>query len=107
MIISKSMKIVATITALSGGAVATWPVISYSELYPVLAKSYRMDQSKLLIAQNELKEQLEDVGRTLLHLRYMSLKDEREAKGFLSFNDQQELCRLAKVLDYHPTPGCV
>lgn len=84
--------------AFSSILAVAWPVLSYSELYPILAKSYN-------IAQVQTDQQLEEMSKAILHLKYMNLLNEKN-NGGLSFNDQQEFCRIARVLGYTKAPGC-
>lgn len=84
----------AVFAAISSMAYGAWAALDYTDLRPVLVKEFRTSQ-----------QQLEEMSKSILLLRFQNLMEARE-RGGLGFSDQQELCRISRVLGFVGVPGC-
>ena len=72
----------------------TWAALDYTDLRPILSREFRVTQ-----------QQLEDQSKSILLIRFQLLMQKKK-QGLWTFDDQQELCRIARVLGYVGVPGC-
>ena len=84
----------AVFAAMSSMAFGAWKALDYTDLRPVLIREYRVSQ-----------QQIEEMSKSILLIRFQNLMEQRE-RGGLGFADQQELCRIARVLGFVGVPGC-
>jgi hypothetical protein len=80
--------------ALTTMAFGAWKALDYTELRPALIKELRMSQSSI-----------EDLSQSVLLIKFQLLR-EKQKLGNLTFEEQQELCRISRVLGYVGVQGC-
>ena len=81
--------------AVSSMGYGTWKVLDYTELRPITLKEYHITQ-----------QQLDGLSNSYLLIRFQILMEKRKQQGLVSFEEQQEICRIARVLGYVGVPGC-
>jgi ribosomal protein L29 len=91
------IKLGAIVTAMVVISGATVKALDYTDLKPVLSRDFRP-----AIAQ--LEAQIENLSQAQLLLKFQQLEQKLKF-GPLSFEEAQERCRIARVLDYD-VPGC-
>ena len=89
------VRIGAIVTAASVIAGTAWAIADYTDTRPVLEKE--------LI---QLQRQAEDLSQSVLSVRFWLLMDRLKINGQLTLEEQRELCKLAKELQYIGIPGC-
>ena len=89
------VRIAAIITACSVVGGAAWGIADYTETRPVLEREFV-----------KLQQQAEDMSQSILAVRFWLLMDRLKINGQLTLEEQRELCKLAKELQYIGIPGC-
>ena len=89
--ILKSAAIVTAITVLGG---SLWAAGDYTGVRPVMKNEFIKVQQ--VLDQNQL---------VILQLRFQMLMQKKQFGG-LDFQEQQELCSIARTLQYVGVPGC-
>jgi len=75
-------------------ASAAWVAGDYTEIRPVLLKEF-----------HQLAEESAQINKAVLLIRFQLLMERAKFQP-LDFDDQQELCRIAKELQFSGVPGC-
>jgi len=88
------LKAAAILTASTTLASAAWIAGDYTEVRPVLLKEF-----------HQLAEESAQVNKAVLLIRFQLLMEKSKFQP-LDFDDQQELCRIAKELQFSGVPGC-
>ena len=92
---SKITKVVAITSGVVFLVGTMWSVLDWAGARPIYKKEYMI-----------VKTQLEQIASSVLLLRFNQLMDKRSRNGSLPFVEQQELCRIARELQYTQIPGC-
>jgi hypothetical protein len=87
-------KTAATIAALSLIGTTLWAATDFTGIRPAL--KYELQKIQMVLDQNNL---------AILQIR-LQLLMEKQKFGTLTFEEQQELCAIARTLGYVGIPGC-
>jgi len=93
------------LAALGAIGTAAWAFGTATGYRPALISELHESESKLVQSDKNTEQTLENLSNAMLLIRLQLLMKERELGG-LSFQDQQELCRIARILSYVGVPGC-
>jgi uncharacterized membrane protein len=96
-------KVVTAVTSLGG---MVWVGADSIDRRPVL--EYEVKQMADLLDSKlfSIQEQQIEIGKFMNSTRFSNLMEKLKVNGTLSFEEQQELCRIARELDYTGIPGC-
>lgn len=92
------IQISATVTACLALTATAWGALEYTDLKPVLSRDFRP-------ALAMLEAQIENLSKAQLLIRFQQL-DQKLKFNPLTFEEDQERCRIARVLNYVNVPGC-
>lgn len=95
----------AILAAVSSISWAGWKAGEYTELRPVILKEYIEYQIQQQEFIKQLQVQQSQTLQSILQLRFQTLMLQKQY-GQLTFAEQQELCRVAKTLEFVGVPGC-
>lgn len=98
--------IAATLAGITSISWAGWKAGDYTELRPVILKEYIEYQLQQQQFIEKLQEQQAQTLQSVLQLRFQTLMLQKQY-GALTFAEQQELCQVAKTLEFVGVPGCV
>jgi ribosomal protein L29 len=93
--VTKTGAVVGSLGVIVAGIAST---LAFTDLKPVLARDFR-------IVQAQLEAQIDNLSKAQLLIRFQQLEQKLKF-GPLTFDEEQERCRIARVLGYVNVPGC-
>ena len=88
------LQISACVAAISALAGTLWAAGDYLAIRPVLKREFQ-----------QAMVQIEQLSAAMLRVQFDNLMRKREYGG-LTFDEQQDLCRISTALEYVGVPGC-
>jgi hypothetical protein len=88
-------KTAATIAALILICSTAWSIGDFTGVRPIV--KYELQKIQQVLDQNNL---------AILQIRFQLLMEKLKINGTLEFDEQQELCQIARTLNYVGIPGC-
>jgi len=92
--IKRLLQISAALAAVAAISGTLWATSDYLGVRPVIKREFQ-----------EAMNQLQQNSEAILRIQFENLMAKRKY-GELSFDEQQDLCRIAKALKYVGVPGC-
>lgn len=99
------LQIFTTITSGIAVATAVWWSMDYTEVRPIIKREFNYSRAELNEQAKTLTAQLDQTNELLIAIQFKLLLQKREF-GKLTFEELQELCRLAALLSYTAVPDC-
>jgi len=91
--------------AISAITTVAWGFGEFTGVRPAMIKELQSVQLQLIGDLDSAKSQIDQLSNSLLLLQFQDLMKKREYAP-LTFIEQQEMCRIARVLGYVGVPGC-
>lgn len=83
-----------------------WSAADGAGIRPIIKREFDADNVLDTQVVDSLRDKVAGLASSVLLIRFQLLYQRRLQNGSLSFAEQQELCALARELQFHGVPGC-